>query len=120
MNGAAEKGYDIVNAHDEFTYLDYDHYTISMQKAYSFDPVPESMPTHLRSKVLGLSCHMWGEWIPTVKSMKYQIFPRIATYAETGWTEPVNKEYNRFKKALSVYLKVHWRRKGITILPEQE
>ena len=120
MNRAAEKGYDIVNAHDEFTYLDYDYYTISMQKAYSFDPVPESMPAHLRSKVLGLSCHMWGEWIPTVKSMKYQIFPRIATYAETGWTEPVNKEYNRFKKALSVYLKAHWRRKGITILPEQE
>ena len=63
---------------------------------------------------------MWGEWIPTVNSMKYQIFPRIATYAETGWTELVNKEYNRFKKALAVYLKVHWRRKGITILPEQE
>jgi hexosaminidase len=120
MNRAAEKGYDIVNAHDEFTYLDYDYYTINMQRAYSFDPVPESMPTHLRSKVLGLSCHMWGEWIPTVKSMNYQIFPRIATYAETGWTEQANKEYNRFKKALSVYLKIHWRRKGITILPEQE
>ena len=120
MNRAAEKGYEIVNAQDEFTYLDYDYYTITMPRAYSFDPVPESMPTHLRSKILGLSCHMWGEWIPTVKSMNYQIFPRIAAYAETGWTEPVNKEYNRFKKALSVYFKVHWRRKGITILPEQQ
>jgi hexosaminidase len=63
---------------------------------------------------------MWGEWIPTIKSMNYQIFPRIATYAETGWTEQVNKEYNRFKRALSVYFKVHWRRKGITLMPEQE
>ena len=120
MTRAAEKGYDIVNSSDEFTYLDYDYHTISVHKAYHFNPVPESLPAHLRSKVLGLGCHMWGEWIPTVNSMNYQIFPRIATYAETGWTEQVNKEYHRFKDVLAVYLKAHWRRKGITILPEQE
>jgi hexosaminidase len=120
MHRAAEKGYEIVNSYDVFTYLDYDYHTISMQKAYSFNPVPESMPAHLQPKVLGLGCHMWGEWIPTVTSMNYQIFPRMATYAETGWTEQVNKEYHRFKHALSVYFKGHWRSKGVTILPEQE
>ncbi len=120
INRAAENGYDVVNSFWEYTYVDYDYGTTSLQKAYNFDPVPASLPEHLRSKILGLGCQMWGEWIPTVERMNYQIFPRIAAYAETGWTEESNKDFSRFKSNLSSYLKPHWSKEGITILPAQE
>lgn len=44
---------------------------ISLQRAYEFKPVPENFPVHLVPQILGASCQMWGEWIPTVESMNY-------------------------------------------------
>ena len=120
IDRAVEKGYDVVNSFWEYTYVDYDYNTTNLQKAYNFDPVPASLPGNLRSKILGLGCQMWGEWIPTVQRMNYQIYPRIAAYAETGWTEKSNKDFDRFKKSLSGYVKPYWKKKGITLLPEQE
>ena len=120
INRAVEKGYDVVNSYWEYTYLDYDYKTTPLQKAYSFDPIPDTLAVHLRSKILGLGCQMWGEWIPTVQRMNYQVYPRIAAYAETGWTERSNKKYDRFRNSLSAYLIKYWRKRGIEILPEQE
>lgn len=120
VNQAAAKGYDVVNSYYDYTYLDYDYKTTGLQKAYSFNPAPDTMPAHLRHKVLGLGCQMWGEWIPTVAKMNYQVYPRIAAYAETGWTEGSRKDFKRFARALSDYLENHWSRKGIKILAEQK
>ena len=60
-----EKGYDVVNSYHEYTYLDYSYESIPMEKAYSFNPVPEGLTDDQKSKVLGLGCQMWGEFIPT-------------------------------------------------------
>jgi len=71
-----------------------------LEKAYGFNPVPEGLTEEQSKRVLGLGCQMWGEFIPTVESMNLKIFPRIAAYAETGWTDISNKDYDRFLKAL--------------------
>lgn len=55
---------------------------------------------------------MWGEFIPTVKDMHRQVFPRIAAIAEVGWTLEENKDYQRFLQGLDL-LETHWRGKGI-------
>lgn len=55
---------------------------------------------------------MWGEFIPTKESMEKKIFPRIAAYAETGWSGEDNKDYNRFTCSLS-YLLNKWKKLGI-------
>ena len=57
---------------------------------------------------------MWGEVIPTIKDMTIDIYPRIAAYAETGWTENKNKDYKRFLKSLE-NLKKFWTDKGLII-----
>ena len=43
---------------------------------------------------------MWSEWTPTNKDVERQTFPRIAAYAETGWTKKDNKDYTRFRKSM--------------------
>ena len=55
---------------------------------------------------------MWGEFIPTVNSMNLKIYPRLAAYAEAGWTQSSNKDYNRFLNVLDAFLK-KWKQEGI-------
>ncbi len=75
--------------------------TIPLTKAYSFDPIPEGLDPKYDSKIPGLGCQMWSEWIPTVQKMNLQIFPRLAAYAEVGWTIKEEKDYSKFLGSLS-------------------
>jgi len=109
---ALRSGHDIVNSWHRYTYLDYGYGSISLQKAYGFDPIFEGLAREYWDHVLGLGCQMWGEWIPTVESMEKKVFPRIAAYAEVGWTPLERKDYADFKKRMEVQYK-RWDQLGI-------
>lgn len=100
LTEAAEKGYDIVNSLHSSTYLDYSYKSISLEKAYSFNPIPEGLDKKYHDNIFGLGCQMWSEWTPTNKDVQYQTFPRIAAYAEVGWTATENKDFESFQKSL--------------------
>lgn len=115
MLKSARHGNDIVNSFNEYTYLDYsteydsvqatyNWKPISLEKAYSFSPVPDGFPEELKSKVIGAGCQMWGEWIPTVEKMNHQVYPRIAAYAEAFWSAPSQKDFARFQRSLRPFL----------------
>lgn len=55
---------------------------------------------------------MWSEYIPKVTDAYRQIFPRIAAYAEVGWTNDDLKDFNRFSSNL-IELKRYWDSKGV-------
>jgi hexosaminidase len=114
---AASAGYDIVNSLHSNTYLDYNYSSISLSKAYAFDPIPEKLDPKYHDKILGTGCQMWGEWIPTNGQMHFQVFPRIAAYAEVGWTEKRNKNFDTFKTNLKK-LQKRWEKKGIYYAPD--
>ena len=114
---AASNAYEIVNSLHSNTYLDYDYESIPLSKAYAFDPVPEKLNPEYHDKVIGTGCQMWGEWIPTNGHMHFQVFPRIAAYAEVGWTEKKNKDFDAFKTALKK-LQKHWEQEGIYYAPD--
>lgn len=113
-----DKGYDVVNSYHEYTYIDYNYESIPLSKAYSFNPVPEGLSPEEQSRVLGLGCQMWGEFIPTVESMNRLVYPRIAAYAETGWTGADKKDYSRFLRSLD-YFTGKWTAEGIVIGPTE-
>ena len=107
-----EQGYDVVNSNHQYTYLDYTYDAIPLKAAYNFNPIPDGLTDAQKNKVLGLGCQMWGEFIPTVESMNLKIYPRLAAYAETGWTDVVNKDYARFLNSLDFFLQ-KWSAEGI-------
>lgn len=107
INKAVQDGYDVVNSNHWDTYLDYTYERIPLSKSYAFNPVPEGLDPKYHSHILGLGTQMWSEWVPTVEIMEKQIFPRLAAYAEVGWTETKNKDYNRFLESLGE-LKSRW------------
>lgn len=122
LQKAAERGHEIVNSFHEYTYLNYNHdkitpgleYTfapISLEKAYSFSPIPKDFPVQWRNQIIGMGCQMWGEWIPTVRSMYKMVYPYWAAHAETGWTRESKKDYIRFRNAL-LYFITRWVGKG--------
>ncbi len=102
---AIDAGHDLVNSDHNYTYLDYTYEQIDLKKAYSFNPIPEGLTKQEAEQILGLGTQMWGEWTPTKKEVYSQTFPRIAAYAETGWTLTNNKNYKRFKSSLTVLFK---------------
>ena len=104
---AAKKGYGIVNSLHSNTYLDYSYKNISLEKAYRFNPIPKGLEKQYHKNVYGLGCQMWTEWAPTNADVERQTFPRIAAYAEVGWTALENKDFDSFKVALKKTQK-HW------------
>lgn len=116
---AIDAGHQIVNSNHEFTYLDYTYKKLSLETAYNFNPVPSELSKQEASQILGLGTQMWGEWTPTKKEVYCQTFPRIAAYAETGWTTSHNKNYERFYATLPHLLK-EWRKAGLYVSPENK
>ncbi|TDE03747.1 beta-N-acetylhexosaminidase [Flavobacterium hiemivividum] len=112
LTDAAKKGYGIVNSLHDRTYLDYSHESISLEKAYNFNPIPKDLEQQYHKNIYGLGCQMWSEWTPTNKDVERQVFPRIAAYAEVGWTASENKNYDSFKIALKK-MQDHWDTLGI-------
>jgi len=113
---AINRGYQVVNSHNVFTYLDYTYDLINLKKAYSFNPIPDGLTTGQESQIIGLGCQMWGEWTPSNKEVEYQTFPRIAAYAEVGWTPNDLKDYSRFRNGLKKLMN-NWIERGYTIPP---
>lgn len=120
LKKAAGNGHDIVNSFHEYTYLNYNHdkitpgleYTfapISLEKAYSFSPIPTDLPSEYRNRIIGMGCQMWGEWIPSEESMNKMIYPYWAAHAETGWTE--TKDFHRFCQSMDYFIR-RWMRLG--------
>jgi len=109
---AIEKGHSLVNSTHSSTYLDYGYGSISLGKAYSFNPIFNGLDPKYHSKVLGFGCQMWGEWIPTVENMENKVYPRLAAYSEVGWSELEDKNFGKFKNRMKRQLK-RWDIQGI-------
>ena len=111
VNKAIEKNYEVVNSNRHYTYLDYSYEVTPLEKAYCFTPIPEGLSAEKESKILGLGCQMWGEYTPNTTRLYYQIFPRIAAYAECGWTAGGNKNYTEFCERVKKTER-RWRKAG--------
>ncbi|MGV8815169.1 MAG: beta-N-acetylhexosaminidase [Gelidibacter sp.] len=119
LTDAAQNGYAIVNSLHSSTYLDYSYSSIPLEKAYAFNPIPEGLDAKFHKNIYGLGCQMWSEWTPTNADVERQAFPRIAAYAEVGWTTLENKDYDSFKVALKKMEK-HWDTLGINYFKDSD
>lgn len=118
MAVAAKDGYRIVNSYHFKTYLDYDYKAISLKNAYEYDPIPEGLDKEYEKNIIGAGCQMWGEWLSTSEKMHLQTFPRIAAYAEIGWSELNNKNYSDFLGRIRL-LSGSWSDRGIAVKSDE-
>ncbi len=109
---AATQGYSIVNSIHTETYLDYGYSSIPLSRSYAYNPIPEGLDSRHHDKIKGLGCQNWSEWTPTEERVQEQTFPRIAAYAEVGWTDLKNKNFERFSLNLEDF-KTRWEKLSI-------
>lgn len=69
---------------------------LTLEKAYSFEPVPDSLSTQEAALIKGLQGNVWTEYMPTPEHTEYMIYPRILALAEVGWTPAERKDWKSF------------------------
>ncbi|MEA1996962.1 MAG: beta-N-acetylhexosaminidase [Gemmatimonadota bacterium] len=100
---AAIEGHDVVMSPTSHCYLDYSHETTSVEKSYSFDPVPAGIPVEKRKHILGLQGCMWTHIATNDPAVDRQVFPRLIALAEVAWTEPELRSREDFFRRLKAH-----------------
>ena len=98
-------GRDIVISDNKYVYLDKRYKSITLDKAYSYNPVPNGLSSEARSHILGMEAPLWTERVPNLQRVDFQTFPRLTAFAETDWTPNEKKDLARFKSALTQFNK---------------
>ncbi|MDO5105135.1 family 20 glycosylhydrolase [Capnocytophaga sp.] len=116
---AAQTGHDAIMTPMSFLYFDYYQSQdteneplaiggyVPVERAYSFEPVPEVLTPEKRKHILGVQANIWTEYIKTFKQVQYMALPRFAALAEVQWTQPEKKNYPDFLKRVVPLIKIY-------------
>jgi len=122
---AVQAGHDVVMSPTSHCYLDYPQSTeldkelpgwmevTSLEKAYSFEPVPASLSPAEADHILGAQANLWTEFVPTPARAEYMVYPRACALAEVMWSEAGSGDFQDFSKRLSRGLLPHLERLGV-------
>ncbi|MFF3649501.1 beta-N-acetylhexosaminidase [Streptomyces sp. NPDC002181] len=129
---AAEAGHDVVMCPEQQVYLDHRQaggpdepvpigYVRTLEDVYRFEPVPPKLSAEAASRVLGAQANVWTEVMENQSRVDYQVFPRLAAFAEVVWSrlpEPGERDYAGFEARMGAHygrldaLGVDYRRPG--------
>lgn len=72
----------------------------TIQKVYSYEPIPKALSTEDAKYVLGAQANVWTEYMTNTAKVEYQIFPRMSALSEVLWTPKSQKNWPNFEKRL--------------------
>lgn len=72
----------------------------TIQKVYSYDPIPKALSVEDAKYVLGAQANVWTEYMTNTQKVEYQIFPRMSALSEVLWTPKEKKSWSNFEKRL--------------------
>jgi hexosaminidase len=112
---AAKQNHDVIMTPGSHVYLDHaqkkneDSLTIggllTIQKVYSYDPVPKELSPVEAKHILGAQANLWTEYIANTRKVEYMLFPRVSALSEVLWSPPQNREWTEFEKRLEQQVK---------------
>ncbi len=113
---AARQGHDVVmtpTSHLYFDYLQGDSAQeplgiggfVSLEKVYSFEPVPEELTAAEARHVLGAQANLWTEYIATEAHAEYMLLPRLLALSEVVWSPAGKRDFRDFARRLPWHLK---------------
>lgn len=73
---------------------------VTLEKTYSYDPMPEEIPVDKQKFVKGVQCNVWTEFMYNPDIVEYRMYPRILALAELAWTAKNQKNYSDFLRRL--------------------
>ncbi|MET9954913.1 beta-N-acetylhexosaminidase [Streptomyces sp. NPDC006339] len=117
---AAEAGHDVVMCPEQHVYLDHRQapgedepmpigYVRTLADVYRFEPVPPGLAPEAAAHILGTQANVWTEVMENRARVDYQVFPRLAAFAEVAWSRlpaPEARDLAGFERRMAV----HYRR----------
>ncbi|WP_405872624.1 beta-N-acetylhexosaminidase [Streptomyces zaomyceticus] len=117
---AAEAGHDVVMCPEQQVYLDHRQapgedepmpigYVRTLEDVYRFEPVPPGLSPEAAAHILGTQANVWTEVMQNRSRVDYQVFPRLAAFAEVAWSAlpaPEARDYPAFERRMDT----HYRR----------
>lgn len=114
---AAEAGHDVVMCPEQQVYLDHRQadgadepmpigYVRSLEDVYRFEPVPPELSERAAARVLGAQANVWTEVMEDQDRVDYQVFPRLAAFAEVVWSRlpgPGERDYADFEARMTAH-----------------
>lgn len=93
---AALAGHDVILTPIMPTYFDYSQSPsteerlsiggpVALDDVADWTPVPPDWPPAVRSKVLGVQCQVWSEFINETRRIDYMLYPRLPVFADVAW-----------------------------------
>jgi len=112
---AAKSGHYVVMTPNDHLYFDFYqgdpateplaiHGHTTVNEVYGYDPVPKSLTDEEAKYILGVQANLWTEYIKTPEHAEYMAFPRVSALSEIAWTPTDKKDWEDFKRRLSVQL----------------
>jgi hexosaminidase len=93
---AAKEGHDVIMSPGSHCYLNNSPDNLTLEKVYSFNPIPENFPVDLSKHILGGEMNLWTENIKDLKRLNYMVFPRALAIIEVLWNNQNKIPYNQF------------------------
>ncbi|WP_198533866.1 beta-N-acetylhexosaminidase [Streptomyces odonnellii] len=117
---AARAGHDVVMCPEQHVYLDHRQaagedepmpigYVRTLEDVYRFEPVPPQLTEEEAAHVLGTQANVWTEVMQDAARVDYQVFPRLAAFAEVAWSSlpaPAERDFADFERRMAE----HYRR----------
>jgi hexosaminidase len=120
---AAHLGHDVIMSPNTFCYFDYYQSDapdeplaiggkLTVEKVYSFDPIPDELPAETHRHILGGQGNIWTEYIATLPKLRYMAYTRMLALSEVLWTPAAKKDFLPFAVRLHKHID-YWKTKNI-------
>ena len=121
---AMTHGHDVIMTPGRYCYLDHTQDApflepesiggyLPLDSVYVYEPIEASMPADKHHHLLGVQANLWSEYVVTDEHAEYMYWPRAIALAETGWSQPEDKDLKNFRERVLKVLEV-LKEKGYT------
>nr|WP_315476372.1 family 20 glycosylhydrolase [uncultured Undibacterium sp.] len=109
---AAKEGHDVIMSPTSWCYFDAGQGPkeqemwqlggeISLEKVYSYNPVPHTLTATQQSRIRGVQANVWTEYLRTPEKIEYMVFPRILAMAEVAWSKQEQRQFTHFEQRIA-------------------
>ena len=86
-----------------FTALYLDYLATTLERTYTYEPVPDGLTPGQEARVLGVQGNMWTgfEVGRSEEAVDRHVFPKLLAVAETGWSARERRDWENFRARLA-------------------
>jgi hexosaminidase len=75
---------------------------VDVETAYTWDPAAQ-VEGLSGEGLLGLEAPLWSETLETLADVEFMAFPRLAGYAEIGWSPAAGRSWDEYRLRLAAH-----------------